>query len=368
MRAHRPGPRGPRTADPIRPTRCRKVPERCRARRGPTARRHAHRSPGPASQLQSHGMTVARRPGTEVRPGALRLRGAYQFGASMRDAAEENHFRRAEAVKAYEAVSPARTLGGDARLDPTACAFDGGHSVAVHEYNIAMMRMEQGSRRRMHGNPPVAGDTGVVEFPRQRRLRGQLHLVERHGLLGEERQCVGVAEEDLHFAAVDRAGPENAQGARLDQLAGGHNGVFRRVAEDCVSLVLDLHSNGPPTACLRDVGSLRPEREMSDLSDQIRRKCLTEVFSRSRKAAHGPETWKSTQPAHSCCSFESPLSLKRTREGYERFRVGRLADAPALPRSAVGYCPALRLLKSQTLHFSSSPASRTPTNGGGPEG
>ena len=64
----------------------------------------------------------------------------------------------------------------------------------------------------------------------------------------------------------------------LDQLAGGHDGVFRRVAENCVSLVLHLHSNGPPTACLQNVGSFRSEREMPDLPDQIRRKRLTDGF------------------------------------------------------------------------------------------
>jgi len=32
-------------------------------------------------------------------------------------------------------------------------------------------------------------------------------------------------------------------------------------------------------------------------------------------------------------------------------------DAPALPPSAIGYCPASRLLKSQTLNFSSPPTS-----------
>jgi hypothetical protein len=77
-------------------------------------------------------MTVARPLGTEVRPGALRLRGAYQFGAGMCDAAKEYHFRRAEAVKAGEAVSAARTLRRDARLDPTARAVDGGRRVAIH--------------------------------------------------------------------------------------------------------------------------------------------------------------------------------------------------------------------------------------------
>jgi len=84
-------------------------------------------------------------------------------------------------------------------------------------------------------------------------------------------------------------------------------------------------------------------------------------------AKRGPRVWRNRVWAKSTTNLVRSSTVQPPRSTMQ----GRLPeDAPALPRSAIGHCPALRLLKSQKLHFSFVPASRRRrlTNGGGPGG